>query len=1248
MKWLLRLNKGFWYSMLLFVFLTVLLALSQPGLRFNLWVVERLVPELSIGKAEGNLLNGFTLHQLQFAQDNIQLTIDRLDVDNQLNCLLSFSLCLNHLQLDQVQVKLQTDPSTADTESSGLALPQLWVPFPIAIRQLQINQLRFQSPDVTLSLQQFDSSFELWGNRLVLQPTSAHQLAISLPSSEKSASEPLALPPEHNALFAWQGLQLPELLFPLQLDMIDFQLHQLSVNDDVLLDHLQFGLFMERRKLQLIDLRVKQSELELTAQLELYPQQNYPLQASLQLYHPNLLAEETQATAVVTGDLSALLLQVSVDGAIRLDSSAELDLMSDQLPLKLQLQSDLLQWPLDAEPDYQLTNTRLMAEGNLQQLKTQLESHVAGELIPASSIALDAMLSSQQLKVEQLTLGTLGGQIHVVGQLDLQQPLAWQSQWQFEQLDPGLYWSDYPGLLLGSAQLDGELTPGAGWQLRIPQLLLSGWLREFPLRIDGQLSLQDVEGTGAIEVSALPLRLHHGQNRVELQGTLTEQWQMAATVMMVDFSDSIPDAKGELSGNIQLSGPRDTPAMVVELAGSELGWQNLVSIQSATLHGELDSRQPIQTQLNLTLDQLQLQGNQIDSIELKLAGTELDHQLQLAMSGERLSAELHLSGQFDRTEQAWSSEWRESWLSSELGHWQLQQPLQMQLLVNQQQLQLSAHCWQRDTASLCLQQDSTISAQQADLRLALQDFELSWLQPWLPAYTELKGRLQAESHVLWHTDAPIQASVSLSSEQGQLGYHYDHPLELPWRDLRVQAELEQELFSMNWQLGVTEQGRVHGALALTELASDDRQLAADIQIEQFSFEFLQPLLDEYSQLSALLNSQIRIEGALQQPDITGHLTIEDVAVRGQMSPVDIERGELLIDFKNDSAILQGFVQTPQGQVRLQGDSQWHDLTAWQAGLTVQGDALSVQIPLGRMQVQPDLKLTVNPERALISGTIDIPWARMVIDSLPDAAVSTSRDEVLTDENFTPLTEAADSRPLAIHTDIRVRLGSQVRFAAFGLRSHIAGSLQVRQDSDQPRLYGELNLVDGTFRSYGQDLLIRRGQLLFNGPADQPFLNMEAIRNPDNIEDDVIAGIRVSGPADEPNIQIFSEPAMAQANATSYLLLGRNLDSESGSGANPVTTSLIGLGLASSSKLVGNIGEAFGVQDLSLDTAGTGDQSQVTVSGYLTRNLQVKYGVGIFEPFGEFTLRYRLMRNLYLESVTGLEQSVDVLYRFEFD
>ena len=79
--------------------------------------------------------------------------------------------------------------------------------------------------------------------------------------------------------------------------------------------------------------------------------------------------------------------------------------------------------------------------------------------------------------------------------------------------------------------------------------------------------------------------------------------------------------------------------------------------------------------------------------------------------------------------------------------------------------------------------------------------------------------------------------------------------------------------------------------------------------------------------------------------------------------------------------------------------------------------------------------------------------------------------------------------------------------------------------------------------------------------------------------------------------------------------------------------------------MGAIGEAFGVSDLALETAGTGDESQVVVSGQLTDDLRISYGVGVFSPIAELTLRYTLWRNLYLQAVSGAAQAVDLVYAF---
>lgn len=247
--------------------------------------------------------------------------------------------------------------------------------------------------------------------------------------------------------------------------------------------------------------------------------------------------------------------------------------------------------------------------------------------------------------------------------------------------------------------------------------------------------------------------------------------------------------------------------------------------------------------------------------------------------------------------------------------------------------------------------------------------------------------------------------------------------------------------------------------------------------------------------------------------------------------------------------------------------------------------------------------------------------------------------------FTLTMAAAALREAGMVLDVRLdlHLGPDMLLDTAGLEAGLAGTLQVRQENGPVQLFGEVSLVDGRFRAYGQDLLIRQGQLLFSGPPTQPLLDFEAIRNPNVTADDVIAGLRVSGFAAEPRLALFSEPAMDEAWALSYLLRGRAPQDGDTDGA--LTSALIGLTLGQTGGVVGSIGQAFGVDDLALETTGVGDESQVVVSGHLTEDLRVSYGVGIFSPIAELTLRYTLWRDLYLQAVSGAAQAVDLIYSF---
>ena len=265
----------------------------------------------------------------------------------------------------------------------------------------------------------------------------------------------------------------------------------------------------------------------------------------------------------------------------------------------------------------------------------------------------------------------------------------------------------------------------------------------------------------------------------------------------------------------------------------------------------------------------------------------------------------------------------------------------------------------------------------------------------------------------------------------------------------------------------------------------------------------------------------------------------------------------------------------------------------------------------------------------------------------------SADEVILDGKAAkalPETIPSETRGgMEIRSDLKIKIGDDVRLNAYGLNTNLHGLLSVKQERGNLGLYGEVNLKNGRYASFGQDLLIRKGLISFVGQPSQPSLNIEAIRNPEAMEDShVTAGVKVTGIASAPSVTIFAEPGMPQDQALSYILTGRSLENSSDStSSGSVGAALLGMGLAKTGKVVGGIGKAFGINDLNLGTQGVGDSSKVVVSGSITPRLQVKYGVGLFDGLAEVTLRYRLLPQLYVQSVSGVNQAFDFPYQFEF-
>ncbi|ACX89310.1 protein of unknown function DUF490 [Pectobacterium parmentieri WPP163] len=1195
-----------------------------------------------------------------------------------------------------------TTPSEPVTEISA--------PFPISLRQLVLNGVQVTVDDTAISLGEFRTGMQWEGRSLTLLPTKISALLVALPktpvnvledgkvtaaemasviketaanvreAAEQGTSQTLQIDkvleanntvaaattttpiptaktdnasdkhavPEKplgerlSELFSKPLLaDLPQFTLPLDLNIVEIHGEQLRLtgDQDILITNLFVQASTQQQHLRLDKLIVQSPQGGLNVRGEATLRDNWPVSlAANGVLNVEPLKGETLKLTVDGGLREQLNVALNLSGPQRAQLELQTKLAEAGLPLSLTLQTERVRWPLTGATQYQASNVRLRFNGKATDYALSLRGDLSGADIPPATLLLDGKGNEQQFTLGRLRLAALQGNADLSALIDWSKAISWRSELQLNGINTAKQWPEWP------AKVDGKITTrgsvyGGSWQLQVPELRLDGNVKANKLAARGEL-----RGNAAGQWTIPTLNLALGRNQLNVKGDLSDKWQLDADINAPSLDGMLPGLAGRAIGTLKLRGNLREPQMLADITASGLRWQ-AITISQVRVEGDVRSEQQIQGKLAVRLEALKQDGLNIALLTLDASGNEKQHQLRLAMLGEPVAGQLALSGSFDRQEQRWRGTLNNTRFDTPVGEWRLAQDMALDYQNTQQKITIGTHCWRNPNAELCVPKAIEAGPSgQASIRL--NRFDLAMLKPFLTEDTVLAGTFTGGVDINWQAGQGLpQANVSLvgngvSVRQQMQG----NTLPIDFDTFTLNAGLDRGRAQLGWLMAIRENGRFSGDIQVTD-PQGRRNLGGSVTINNISLALLNPALSKGEKAAGMLNANLRLAGDATRPQIFGQMVLERLDIDGNWMPIDLTNGRLAVNFSGMSSTLQGFLKTNNGQLNLGGNADWSRPDAWRARIAAKGQKLRVTIPpMARLDVSPDIVFEATPQLFALNGSVSIPWARIVVKDMPESAVAVSSDEVMLDAQRQPLKKASAAIP--INSNLTIRVGNDVTLDAFGLAARLQGDLKMVQDERGLGLNGQIDIPSGRFKAYGQDLIVRKGLILFSGPPDQPILNIEAIRNPDNTANDVIAGVRVTGMAATPKLEVFSDPAMSQQEALSYLLRGQGLDS-GGADSSAMTSMLVGLGVAQSGQVVGKIGEAFGVSNLALDTQGVGDNSQVVVSGYVLPGLQVKYGVGIFDSLATLTLRYRLMPKLYLEAVSGISQALDVLYQFEF-
>lgn len=248
-------------------------------------------------------------------------------------------------------------------------------------------------------------------------------------------------------------------------------------------------------------------------------------------------------------------------------------------------------------------------------------------------------------------------------------------------------------------------------------------------------------------------------------------------------------------------------------------------------------------------------------------------------------------------------------------------------------------------------------------------------------------------------------------------------------------------------------------------------------------------------------------------------------------------------------------------------------------------------------------------------------------------------------------------PMDISMDIEVDLGPRVYLTGYGVNSGLVGNMRIMMVDNKLTAVGALRTRGGAIEAYGQRLQLRRGTITFQGDIASPILSIEALRTGQAIE----AGVRVSGTARRPAIDLVSYPDVSDIEKLSWLLFGHGPDESGGDMALllSVGTSFLGDGEPFYRK--------FGIDELSLQSGDIGSAGSIlpaesVVSGLNTGasdlerqfisaskgvadglTLSVRQALSDAGTVGRVS--YRLARGLTAELSVGTVNGLALVYRW---
>jgi translocation and assembly module TamB len=902
-----------------------------------------------------------------------------------------------------------------------------------------------------------------------------------------------------------------------------------------------------------------------------------------------------------------------------------------------------LQWPLRGNAVVTSASGDATLRGPMPYEFT-VNGDIAPVGIPSTRGTASGVLSKTDVKLDTYAIDVLGGALAGTGSLTFAQPRPWALVARGRDIDPTGINEQFPGRISFAATAKGQgLDKSARFAATIANL--TGTLRNEKLRGGGSIE----RNTKGWRVGGAAVSL--GTAELALDGTLYDKLDVRWSFEAQSLTQLLPESRGKVSFTGTADGPRDRPHVVADLRAEDLRYGEL-SAKQLTVNTDVDLQGKAASRFFVRAQTLGYGDPLLSSLRITGDGNADQHQIGIelvgipAIPGETPPRiEMRLDGKLDR------DTWRATLATTNVTNGTSEPPVKLaepgRLALARDHASLADLCFAIDRGRLCANGqwqrngpwDATVSGYEIPIAILLPP-------PGEDAHYE--GRVEGRVHVqgapgtLWQSDAGMRiiAAAIVNHPPGAT------PETLKLGDGGLAATATPQLINFSMGVQAFQDTFLYANARIERNGSNDvlhLPVVGDIKGRAADANILPVFFPDVDHAAGLLTAQADVRGTLASPQVTGRVELARGELDSYRVNLALRELSLIADLTGSGLDFKANGRAGDGRVNVDGRFAWQD-DVMRGALHLKGDNLLVaDLPEYRVVASPDLNFKIDARQMEVTGDVTVPSARIQPAQLSGAVRASG------DARYVGETAAEAAGRFVVNSNVRIAMGDDVRVDTFGLQGRIAGGVttSVRTGGDAPSGRGELSVVEGRYEAYGQKLAITRGRLLFDAsPLEDPGLDIEARREIDAIT----VGLNVRGTLQAPRLTLFSDPSMSQSQIVSYLIVGKPVDSVTGTDTASITSARENLAVQGGGLLVSQLGRRIGLEEVGVEN--TVDQEgraipSLVLGKFLSPRLFISYGISLSDSINTLKLRYTISKKLLLKTEAGEQrQSADVEYTLE--